>query len=136
MLSVNSKTQNTKNSQNIFFKNNINKNKFFVVQCRIKKLFYLRKTCSSISIIFFWIILEITKRNKVKEEYMMNYNRTQAIKEASKFSEFCIKGDLFDKKKYKKVKKPYISIIIPVYNREKFLLTTLNLLKILKIEVL
>ena len=52
-----------------------------------------------------------------------------SLKERAKIEQYvenCMKGILLDDKKYKKLENPKISIIIPVYNKDNFILKTLR----------
>jgi len=73
----------------------------------IKKVFYKRR-----KIIIFIIISFITK-------YFLDSIRFNKI---DNFFEFCNNYQTTIKKKYKKNGNPKISIISPIYNREKYLL--------------
>ena len=109
---------------------NKNKNNFTNIQNKIKKFHFLKKICFCVLIIFLWVTLQVIERSKEDKIYIMQINRektlNEKIKEASRYYELCIKGKLINKKKYKKANKPSLSIIIPVYNREKYLLTSLR----------
>jgi len=63
-----------------------------------------------------------SRRNKHPEIFLR-------LKERHKIDQYiqdCIKGVLYDKNKYKKNDNPHISIIIPIYNKEKFILRILR----------
>ena len=60
---------------------------------------------------------------KIHPEYYISLRERNKI---DKFVENCMKGILLDEKKYPKLEAPKISIIIPVYNKENFILKILR----------
>ena len=71
---------------------------------KIKKI-----KCYTIIIIIFSSFFRVTRINV-------------EIRELKKYFELCKEGILINKKKFENVEKPKISIIVPVYNREKYIL--------------
>ena len=63
-----------------------------------------------------------SKKKRNPEIYKI-YNEKSKIQ---KYVDNCIQGILFDQKKYKKSNNPKISIVIPVYNKENFILRVLR----------
>ena len=80
-----------------------------------------------IKILFMFIILFFFKFNdsffKVFSSYFFNYIEIENIKN---FFKICNSGRLINRKKYKKNKFPKVSIISPVYNRERYILRFLR----------
>ena len=63
-----------------------------------------------------------TKRLKHPEIFLSYKEKTKAMQ----YINDCINGVLFDKNKYKKPENPKISVIIPIYNKENFILRVLR----------
>ena len=78
-----------------------------------------------ILLIYFLIIKpEKLKSNRVQNpETYLNLKKRANIRD---FIDLCMKGILLDEKKYPKIDNPKISIIIPVYNKEQFILRILR----------
>ena len=76
-------------------------------------------------IVFKSIIIPSKKSSKrIKHpEIFLSYKERLKV---NKYLYDCINGILYDKKRYKKLLNPNISIIIPVYNKEKFILRILR----------
>ena len=75
----------------------------------------------TIGLLYKYIIkydLEKSKKNR-HPELFLGYKEKLKIQ---KYVNDCINGTLYDTKKYTKPKNPKISIIIPIYNKEKFIL--------------
>ena len=62
------------------------------------------------------------KRTKHREIFISHKEKMKS----AKYVNDCINGILYDKNKYKKSENPKISIIIPIYNKEKFILRILR----------
>ena len=62
-------------------------------------------------------------RKKKHPEIFLSYNEKRKVE---KYINDCINGVLYDKTKYKKTENPKISVIIPVYNKEMFILRILR----------
>ena len=78
-----------------------------------------------IALIYILIIkkqIRKSKRIKHPEIFLSLKEKTRVIR----YINDCINGVLFDKNKYKKPENPKISIIIPIYNKEKFILRVLR----------
>ena len=69
--------------------------------------------------------INITSKNIPNIE-IKNMSREEAIKYGKEYVEICRKGILINNKKFIKSKKPLISVIIPVYNSEKVIKTTIR----------
>ena len=75
---------------------------------------------------FFCVLTHIRKENFNKNKINENYlERIQILSKGKNFTEKCL-GSLFPKKKYKNVKNPKISAIIPLYNCEETISYALN----------
>ena len=81
-----------------------------------------------IKMLFIFIILFIFKFNDsfLKVFFSYNFNYTFDIENLKNFFKLCNSEKLINRKKYKKNKFPKVSIISPVYNREKFILRFLR----------
>ena len=87
-----------------------------------------------ILILFLIIVFYIIYKLIIKPEFDNSTRKTNpeiyvSIKERNKIDKYvdkCMKGILLDDKKYPKLEYPKISIIIPVYNKELFILRILR----------
>ena len=71
----------------------------------------------------------IIKPEKLKSNRYLNPEIYSSLRERYKITEYvekCINGNLLDNNKYSKTENPNISIIIPVYNKDKFILRVLR----------
>ena len=71
----------------------------------------------------------IIKPEKLKSNRYLNPEIYSSLRERYKITEYveqCINGIILDNKKYPKAENPNISIIIPVYNKDKFILRVLR----------
>ena len=66
--------------------------------------------------------LQKSKRNKHREK-LLSFNERKKV---DKYINDCFNGILYDKNKYEKAENPKISVIIPIYNKEKFILRILR----------
>jgi len=117
---INSYNEETEENENNKSRNN-NLILFFVIIIFLILLFII-----SLIIIVFKFIIEPEmkeKKNKMNPEIYKIYNEKSKIK---KYVDNCINGILSDEKKYKKSNNPKISIVIPVYNKERFILRVLR----------
>ena len=63
----------------------------------------------------------IFKREKRKFKKRINYTRKEALIRGRNFLNICLKEKLINNIKFKKSKKPIITVIIPIYNSEPFI---------------
>ena len=102
------------NSNHHYFSFKINNKKILPFKNKIFKAF---------SFIIFLIILYI---NNIKSELILNLKLNRELINLESYLLLCKNGKLINKKKYKKIDKPKISIITTIYNREKFILRFLR----------
>jgi len=110
------------------FEENGNKNSqkknlisFFILIIFLILIFFI----SLIIIVYKFIIepeMKETKKKRNPDIYKI-YNEKSKIQ---KYVDNCINGVLSDKKKYKKSNNPKISVVIPIYNKENFILRVLS----------
>ena len=81
-----------------------------------------------IKLLFIIIILFLFKFNDSLLKVFLNYffDYTFDIENLKIYFELCNSQRLINRKKYKKIKNPKVSIITPVYNREEFILRFLR----------
>ena len=88
-------------------------------------------------VIFFliiFVVITVVYKFIIKPEFEESYRKNHpevyiSLRERNKIEKYvnnCIKGILLDDKKYKKLENPKISIIIPVYNKQDFILRVLR----------
>ena len=98
-----------------------------VIKLNLKDVLLDKKKYSIILIIFIlFFISHLKKRNNSK---MINdkeqIERIKILSEGKNYIEKCLKS-LFPKKKFIKIKKPLISVIIPLYNCEETIIYAIN----------
>lgn len=74
----------------------------------------------------FWIFLIILYINNINRELILNLKLNREYIKLKSYLLLCNEGILINKKKFKKVVKPKISIITSIYNRAKFILRFLR----------
>ena len=85
---------------------------------------------SSIIIIYIIVALSIKisdekwKSNKALKSYL--YSKLKFKKKCHKYINLCLKGQLFQKYNFTKLNNPKVSVIIPVYNKEQYILRILR----------
>ena len=77
-------------------------------------------------ILVYYIIIKPEKLESNRIRHPEIYLRLKEKSKIYNYVENCMKGILLDKKKYPKSENPKISIIIPVYNKENFILRVLR----------
>ena len=97
---------------------NINNNKYININKKFKKILFLKK------LIFFITLFSALIISLLKVEILLNQNNNykKEIIKIEKYKDINVKGILLNKKKFKKVQKPKISIISAVYNRGQYIL--------------
>ena len=78
-----------------------------------------------IALTYIFIIKNNIKKSKRVKHHEISFSHMQKMK-AAQYVNDCINGNLYDKNKYKKTENPKISIIIPIYNKEKFIIRILR----------
>ena len=78
-----------------------------------------------LSIIYYFIIKPDIQKSRRYQDPILLLNHQGKLKKAKYVSD-CFNGILYDKNKYNKTENPKISVVIPVYNKEKFLLRVLR----------
>ena len=78
-----------------------------------------------IALTYIFIIKNNIKKSKRVKHHEISFSHMQKMK-AARYVNDCINGNLYDKNKYKKTENPKISIIIPIYNKEKFIIRILR----------
>ena len=78
-----------------------------------------------LAIIYYFIIKPDIQKSRRYQDPILLLNYQGKLKIAKYVSD-CFNGILYDKNKYNKTENPKISVVIPVYNKEKFLLRVLR----------
>ena len=79
-----------------------------------------------IIILVYYTIIKPEKLKSKRNEHPEIFLKLQEKSKIFKYVENCMNGILIDKKKYPKLENPKISIIIPVYNKENYILRVLR----------
>ena len=85
----------------------------------------IRKQLFIISILMIIIIFSFCQNPLSKNIYFFENKKEKSFK-ITDYYRLCNKGKLINKKKFKKIKNPKISIVSPVYNRENYILRFLR----------
>ena len=101
-----------------------------------KNSFTKNQTKSSIKFLFIFLLLsykiyypvdhiEIIEEN-IENIFPKNYNKTNENHYAKEYFKLCQSGKLFGKERYKRVLNPKFTVIVPIYNREKYITRVLR----------
>ena len=76
--------------------------------------------------IFYPIYIYIEKEENIEDLFPKNFDKTNEIKYAKLYYQICKNGTLYGKTRYKRNLNPKFTVIIPVYNREKYITRVLR----------
>jgi glycosyltransferase involved in cell wall biosynthesis len=76
--------------------------------------------------IFYPIFIQIEEEEKIENIFPINFDKKKEVHYAKLYFKICQNGTLFGKTRYKRNLNPKFSIIIPVYNKEKYITRVLR----------
>ena len=76
--------------------------------------------------VFYPIFIQIDEEEKIENIFPINFDKKSEIHYAILYFQLCQNGTLFGKTRYKRNLNPKFSIIIPVYNKEKYITRVLR----------